>query len=223
MKLVLSVLGALVLGVVVFFSGGVVATATLAGGDPQKREPLPSVTSLWTTEPVKVDAIDRTLERLPARNAADKPSFDTAAVRIEPRQESTPSAISSGQQDGVGTRDRAEANPAHVAWCESRYRSFSRGDNSYTSFSGQRRACLSPFLRNNGANADSVAQVETQAQRYAATEPQGAGSDAKHVQSCFSRYRSYRPEDNSYQPSGGGARRQCDDIRQSRYAVADAR
>jgi hypothetical protein len=31
-----------------------------------------------------------------------------------------------------------------------------------------------------------------------------------HAQSCFERYRSYRPEDNSYQPFGGGPRRQCE-------------
>ncbi|WP_363220799.1 BA14K family protein [Mesorhizobium sp.] len=31
-----------------------------------------------------------------------------------------------------------------------------------------------------------------------------------HVQYCFSRYRSYRPEDNSYQPYSGGPRRQCE-------------
>ncbi|SIT59259.1 conserved hypothetical protein [Mesorhizobium prunaredense] len=32
----------------------------------------------------------------------------------------------------------------------------------------------------------------------------------EHVQCCFSRYRSYRPEDNSYQPYSGGPRRQCE-------------
>lgn len=31
-----------------------------------------------------------------------------------------------------------------------------------------------------------------------------------HVDYCFSRYRSYRPEDNSYQPFDGGPRRQCE-------------
>jgi hypothetical protein len=31
----------------------------------------------------------------------------------------------------------------------------------------------------------------------------------EHVSYCFNRYRSYRPEDNTYQPYGGGPRRQC--------------
>lgn len=35
-----------------------------------------------------------------------------------------------------------------------------------------------------------------------------AGSD--HASYCFNRYRSYRPEDNTYQPFGGGPRRQCE-------------
>ena len=33
---------------------------------------------------------------------------------------------------------------------------------------------------------------------------------ADHVDYCFNRYRSYRPEDNSYQPFDGGPRRQCE-------------
>ncbi|RUX50229.1 BA14K family protein, partial [Mesorhizobium sp. M7A.F.Ca.AU.001.01.1.1] len=37
----------------------------------------------------------------------------------------------------------------------------------------------------------------------------GEALSADHVDSCFSRYRSYRPEDNSYQPYSGGPRRQC--------------
>lgn len=31
----------------------------------------------------------------------------------------------------------------------------------------------------------------------------------EHIRSCFARYRSYRPEDNTYQPFDGGPRRQC--------------
>ncbi len=38
----------------------------------------------------------------------------------------------------------------------------------------------------------------------------GAQLPPHHVDYCFSRYRSYRPEDNSYQPYSGGPRRQCE-------------
>jgi hypothetical protein len=42
-------------------------------------------------------------------------------------------------------------------------------------------------------------------------EPQPAPAvDTAKAQWCYARYRSYRVEDNSYQPYGGGARRQCE-------------
>jgi len=44
--------------------------------------------------------------------------------------------------------------------------------------------------------------------QYAIDDRAGyAGSD--HASYCSSRYRSYRPEDNTYQPFGGGPRQQC--------------
>ena len=43
---------------------------------------------------------------------------------------------------------------------------------------------------------------------YAAADT-GFGLSDDHIDYCFSRYRSYRPEDNSYQPYGGGPRQQC--------------
>lgn len=39
---------------------------------------------------------------------------------------------------------------------------------------------------------------------------QGRAVSADHVDYCFSRYRSYDPDDNSYQPFDGGPRRQCE-------------
>lgn len=40
-------------------------------------------------------------------------------------------------------------------------------------------------------------------------QSQHAGVDATQAQFCYARYRSYRVEDNSYQPFDGGPRRQC--------------
>ena len=48
--------------------------------------------------------------------------------------------------------------------------------------------------------------------QYASDDAAGglaASVSDDHASYCFSRYRSYRPEDNSYQPYGGGPRRQC--------------
>ncbi|MCV0409108.1 MAG: BA14K family protein [Rhizobiaceae bacterium] len=44
---------------------------------------------------------------------------------------------------------------------------------------------------------------------YADEAPRAGGLGAAHVRDCFSRYRSYRVSDNTYQPYGGGPRRQC--------------
>lgn len=43
---------------------------------------------------------------------------------------------------------------------------------------------------------------------YASADQEAVSAD--HVAYCFDRYRSYRPEDNTYQPYGGGPRRQCE-------------
>jgi hypothetical protein len=45
--------------------------------------------------------------------------------------------------------------------------------------------------------------------RYAMDETSGGFASRDHVSDCFSRYRSYRLADNSYQPFGGGPRQQC--------------
>jgi len=121
---------------------------------------------------------------------------------------------------------------AHMDWCASRYRSYRPDDNSYTSFSGLQQPCVSPYTSDLGqeANAepalgsppDRGAEVEfadssdsypafveeASVVQYAVDDTATyAGSD--HESYCFSLYRSYRPEDNSYQPFGGGPRLQC--------------
>ena len=123
----------------------------------------------------------------------------------------------------------AELSAAHVEWCSRRYRSYDVGDNSYTPYSGGRRPCVSPYSGEIAPAARDLAP--------AAEDPQPSAGDAvlyagqadgpsspsvewvsvaesgfaspDHVAECFSRYRSYRPEDNTYQPYGGGPRRQC--------------
>lgn len=116
-------------------------------------------------------------------------------------------------------------NAAHVEWCADRYRSYRPRDNSYTPYSGGRKECVSPFpvwaqgpaaptaqaLSPPPAEGDGLIEIG-----YVTAEADGYGTanmefamDAEHVASCFSRYRSYRPADNSFQPYGGGPRQQC--------------
>lgn len=118
----------------------------------------------------------------------------------------------------------AELEDAHIDWCASRYRSYRPRDDSYTPYSGGRRPCVSPYseqldgiaepLSAPPATADSFAEDaagdDYPLLGYASAELDvDAYATRDHIAYCFSRYRSYRPEDNSYQPYGGGPRQQC--------------
>lgn len=115
----------------------------------------------------------------------------------------------------------------HVDWCARRYRSYSPEDNTYRPYGGGRRTCQSPYsgLAARAVlaeDADTGGNLATLAEDEAATGISDPGVeqasfdemaegdfDGDHVRSCFARYRSYRPADNSYQPYDGGPRRQC--------------
>ncbi|TIQ91220.1 MAG: BA14K family protein [Mesorhizobium sp.] len=116
--------------------------------------------------------------------------------------------------------DEQQAMPAaHVEWCASRYRSYRPSDDHYTSYSGEQRPCISPYL--DARAVDRATQPADDGASYVEAtdmspmddvpldESGGAWLPPDHVEYCFSRYRSYRPEDNSYQPYSGGPRRQC--------------
>lgn len=119
---------------------------------------------------------------------------------------------------------QAPANPAdqqivaaHLAWCEDRYRSYRPETNSYTPYSGGQRECVSPFsdgsvgIVSSETMVDAAPSSSPSIMQYASAEADGGAArmSSEHVQSCFERYRSYRPRDNTYQPYGGGPRRQC--------------
>jgi hypothetical protein len=74
------------------------------------------------------------------------------------------------------------------------------------SYSGERRSCISDYL-DRGAHSQPLAETVSYVE---STPDNGAGYSTEHQQYCFSRYRSYRAEDNTYQPFSGGPRRQCE-------------
>jgi hypothetical protein len=145
--------------------------------------------------------VDRTAK--PADAAAPAPDA-TATASIKPATPAT---------------DEQQAMPAaHVEWCASRYRSYRPSDDHYTSYSGEQRRCISPYLEAGAADraaADDGANYVEATEAWSmdgevASDETGAWLPPDHVEYCFSRYRSYRPEDNSYQPYSGGPRRQCE-------------
>ncbi|WIW56537.1 BA14K family protein [Mesorhizobium mediterraneum] len=95
----------------------------------------------------------------------------------------------------------------------SHYRSYRLSEDNYTSYNGEQRPCISLYLDAGAAERtaqppdDGASYVEASdtlpMDGYVPSQEAGAAwpwLPPDHVQYCFSRYRSYRPEDNSYQP-----------------------
>ena len=210
------------------FAGGLAFAVYLLAVEPE-RQPGPSVdvADLWSAEPRKVDKAAQDFERLPP---ATPPAPERAAEEAAPAPAPAPVP---GEVDDFATGSAPaepaftdELSAAHRAWCAERYRSYRPADDSYTSYSGAEQPCVSPFSGDLAAASGAAASdgapswvaesypelLEEPAVQYASDGPlasDGAFAPDDHVSHCFSRYRSYRPEDNSYQPYGGGPRRQC--------------
>lgn len=67
------------------------------------------------------------------------------------RKDGAETAKAGGDENYVASRvlddasDPMTTTPAHSEWCATRYRSYDPSTNSYQSFSGSRRLCVSPF------------------------------------------------------------------------------
>ncbi|TIR14612.1 MAG: BA14K family protein [Mesorhizobium sp.] len=279
MKALLGIAGGFVLTLAVFASGLAFATWMLAAKPVRQATPTIGVSELWTKDAQPVNPQKQNLERIPAQQSATA----TAASSSEPIRTASGATQASAlaapaqpqpQQSGASapTQPAADANAAqqsapadqqaerqlpvaHLQWCAARYRSYRPAENSYRSYSGELRPCISPYYDlgdrtastgpsdqggdqakdRAGANdrqtataeiTDDQAEMEGYAPSgdgYATTyggppeeiSPEAAQAStrqvsADHVDYCFSRYRSYDPSDNSYQPFDGGPRRQCE-------------
>lgn len=219
MRAIATVLAGFTLTLGVFASGALLATWYLAA------EPVPAglaqdQTGLWSDTPKTVVPSEQAFERLPAREVA----AETVAAAPAPEPDVT-AAVDPAVTASV--EPEAEADPrdaqtealllAHIDWCASRYRSYRPQDNSYTAYSGERRDCISPHVEALTAEGpgtvddfaiDSLPDEDGAEVGYVSYA--AGGFDDEHVASCLARYRSYRVEDNSYQPYGGGPRQPCE-------------
>ena len=203
MKAVLALVAGFVLTLAVFASGLAFAAWLILAKPVHQARPTDSVSQLWTKDAQPVDKAAPALERV----AAAQPPAPDAAARVQSVDPTKTAAVAPGADE-----QQARLPAAHVSWCADRYRSYNPDDNSYMSYSGQQRPCVSPYLDTTAA-AEQAAQQPTEVSYVeGGAAPLVASADLSddHVQSCFSRYRSYRPEDNSYQPYSGGPRRQCE-------------
>ncbi|MER8470202.1 BA14K family protein [Mesorhizobium sp. M1328] len=208
MKALFAIFGGFVLTLAVFASGLAFATWLLIAKPVRPAVPVSS--ELWTKDPRPVNQASQRLERLPARAVPVRTSeVDRSSKPADTAAASIPDTTATGSIQPPAEEQQA-LPAAHVEWCASRYRSYRPDDNRYTSYSGQQRPCISPYL-NAGDDGSYVEASDTSSvEGYAPSDEPGAAElSSDHVQYCFSRYRSYRPEDNSYQPYSGGPRRQC--------------
>ena len=215
MKALLGIVGGFVLTLAVFGSGLAFATWLLVVKPVRQATPSIGVAELWTRGAQPVNKAAQTLERIPAAPAM-VPDPKTEAAGAPQQSPAATDAIATSAIPPSTGEAPAGLSAAHVDWCASRYRSYRSEDNSYMSYSGQQRPCISPYLDAAAAGVaqplDAVSYVEADEASmdgYASTDEGGARLSSDHVDYCFSLYRSYRPEDNTYQPYSGGPRRQC--------------
>ena len=218
MKPLLIAIGGVGFALVMFLSGIVVATAFFKA-EPERKLSLATDTSdIWTDQAVKVDPSKQDFDRLAARPVPQQTRSHSPAQPAAPAgfntevaaEEKAPSKVEANSQTQPDLQ--AETIAAHVEWCSERYRSYRAYDNSYTPYSGGRRECVSPYFGATDivdASNDPEASYESegQAELMYANDQDYVSTD--HMEYCFSRYRSYRYEDNTYQPFDGGPRRQC--------------
>jgi hypothetical protein len=161
-----------------------------------------------------------------------------ALPSVEAQAEAATVSPDTVQADAEGARTAssggvAPVDPLQVEWCSARYHSYRADDNSYQPFDGgPRRPCIAPAgtgsLTADAGAAAGMASGQDQvieqgdigpaAETVSAPVPQQAASAdvptyesaaGSHDGWCAARYRSWRPDDNTYQPFDGGPRRTC--------------
>ncbi|WP_306797019.1 BA14K family protein [Mesorhizobium sp. GbtcB19] len=199
----MGIVGGFVLTLAVFASGLAFATWLLAAKPVRQATPTTGVSELWTKDAQPVDPQKQNLERIPAQQAAAAPAkpgepapppkpdgtaqatalaapAPPAAPRLQPLPEvSQPGQpapdAGAAQQPPTPNRQAEQQLPsAHLQWCATRYRSYRPQENSYRSYSGELRPCISPYYDPAGDRTASSGQNDQQGQNEQANEQPGA-------------------------------------------------
>jgi len=210
MKPAIAILGGFVATLLAFAGGIAIAVVFLTAKPVPVQLPDSRMASTWTQEAVKVNKANQEYQRLPARLPTEFEDNNVAAARLVDTL-TTAATPTRGEPE---KQPATTGNAAHLEWCASRYRSYNPADNSYSTYSGGQRECVSPYSDLATAERPSNSDPADYSILVSGADyPDDAAvglPNSEHVQSCFARYRSYRPEDNSYQPYSGGPRRQCE-------------
>lgn len=220
MKTVLQLLAASALSAGMVIGGVVIASAALWPEEETHQFTGLDIRDLWTAEPVRIDREAQNLERLPPRYAShvvmSEPAPLVQDTAANSAQEELGSIIAQVDLTSTGAvyDEPSEASldvlsPQHTAWCSQRYRSYEPLDNTYRSFNGELRDCVSPYQVEAPAEiGEGEAEVMTVSSEPSSSDGYSLKED--QIASCMERYRSYSPADNTYQPYGGGPRQPCE-------------
>lgn len=221
MKTVAAIIASLLLSVVTFSIGVFGAILYFSAPEPASLSRTTEVADLWTTEPTVVARNQHQLERVAAHQipASHTEVSSLSNETVEER------VLSDAEPDGFVTSSIAEEPNQrsetlfreHVQWCRSRYNSYRADDGTYQPYNGKRRLCVSPYTADQieirDQNGGVAEEVLLSAHRSLGDSEQNSelltADIDDHTRKCSERYRSYRSEDNTYQPYNGGPRRQC--------------
>jgi hypothetical protein len=215
MKNLLAILGGFTVSLGMFVGGLAVATYFLAVDPVAEPARAGDVAEIWAIEPRRVDTASQDYERIGDPVVAPD-EIMMAMASTGTMTDANALGLDSSSSDGnlevaslSGDVELEQSEPtalpaAHVAWCANRYRSYREETNTYRPYSGGKQTCVSPYADEQVSDRSGDAAVQS-----ASASVMAGGLSASHIRDCQSRYRSYRVSDNSYQPYGGGPRRQC--------------
>lgn len=219
MKTLAAIIAGLLLSVVTFTVGVLGSIFYLSKPELASISENAEVSDLWTTKLTVVTRNEQQLERDAARpvsvlhTGSGSPTIESVERKVLSDDE--PDALVSGSIEAQENQRSMTLPREHVQWCMSRYNSYRADDGTYQPYHGKRRLCVSPYiaiesempLEEKGAAEEVLSSARRALGDTVVTEIV-ADLDS-HVYRCSKRYRSYRPEDNTYQPFDGGPRRQC--------------
>lgn len=178
-----------------------VASVTLTDPGPHKFAHLDA--PLWTSAPEVVDVAAQHYERLPALvGEVDVPASglpdDTMVAGKVIRPDGAPVA-SAGSEGATGSAD-ASSGPAMQQTADA---GGTPGDGAGSA------AGAGQGIAGSAAAATTVAMPASYSRATSAGADGAASNVSDHDGWCAARYRSWRPDDNTYQPFDGGPRRAC--------------
>lgn len=225
MKTVAALIGSVLLSIVTFIAGVLGATFYMAAPEPASIGKTSEISDLWTAEPTVVARNQGGLERvaastIPVSDARSGGSLSEPVERV--------SAVPDEELDDVTTGSVVDATEPeaeraatlrreHVQWCMAKFNSYRAEDGTYQPYNGKRRACVSPYgsgesellHETDGASEEILSSARRTHADIDVGVTEVTEEMESHIRECSTRYRSYRPADNSYQPYDGGPRRQC--------------